>query len=106
MNNTPRLYGDGVHDDTDALQAMLDTRAGLVAPPAPQAHDLISRTLVVHSGQALRFDRWTRIVFAPRSNGLMLRNERQEGESDRRIALVGRKLLHYHLTTCLIRRCR
>ena len=71
---------------------MLDTRAGLVAPPAPQAHDLISRTLVVHSGQELRFDRWTRIVFAPRSNGLMRRNERQEGESDRRIALVGRKL--------------
>ena len=89
MNNTPRLYGDGVHDDTDALQALLDTRVGLVAPPAPKAHYLISRTLVVHSGQELRFDRWTRIVLAPRSNCLMLRNERQAGDPDRRISLVG-----------------
>ena len=69
MNTTttaipPRLYGDGLHDDTDALQAMLDTRAGLVAPPAPQAHYLISRTLDVHSGQELRFSRWTRILLS------------------------------------------
>lgn len=62
---SPRLYGDGIHDDTDALQAMLDTRASLVAPPAPKAHYLILRTLVIHSGQELRLDRWTRIVLAP-----------------------------------------
>ena len=38
-----QLYGDGVHDDTDAIQSMLDSGVCCVALPVPGKNYLISR---------------------------------------------------------------
>jgi hypothetical protein len=40
----PRLYGDGIHDDTAALQAILDSGPGAVLP---SGRYLLSKPLVV-----------------------------------------------------------
>ena len=42
------LYGDGVHDDTAAIQEMIDASAE-VALPMPKVHYLISKPLELHS---------------------------------------------------------
>ena len=49
------LYGDGIHDDTLALQAMLDG-CGVVTVDKPGTY-LISKTLLIHSN--------TRLVLSP-----------------------------------------
>ncbi len=69
-----RLYGDGIHDDTAAIQELLDSRKCCIALPAPEKHYLISQTLKIHSDQELRFDRWTGIKLAPQSNCPMIAN--------------------------------
>lgn len=76
MKNKPGhlLFGDGIHDDTAAIQARLDTGNALVCLPVPGVAYLISRPLVIHSNQEFRLDRWSRIRLAPRSNCLMLTN--------------------------------
>jgi hypothetical protein len=72
-----RLFGDGVHDDTPAVQALLDSGASLVRLPAPERHYLVSRPLRIGSGQALVLDPFTRVRLAPRSDCLMLENADQ-----------------------------
>lgn len=84
----PVLCGDGVHDDTAAIQAMLDEGRSCVYLPPPKAHYLISKTLVIGSGQELRLDRFTRVRLAPGSSCFMLANRNRE-TGDRRIALTG-----------------
>jgi hypothetical protein len=49
----PEVRGDGLHDDTAGLQAALDSGAAVVHLPQPPAFYVISRTLVMHSGQTL-----------------------------------------------------
>lgn len=66
--------GDGVHDDTDAIQALLDSGRSLVYLPPPPKEYLISRTLKIGSRTELRLDRLTRIRLAPNSNCPMLQN--------------------------------
>ncbi len=61
------LYGDGIHDDTAGIQALLDAGTSAVYLPPPPKHYLISRTLIIHSGQTLRLDPFTVIRLAPRS---------------------------------------
>lgn len=68
------LYGDGIHDDLPAIQEMLDSGVSLVYLPVPKAHYVISDTILVHSGQELRLDRYTRVMLAPGANTYMLRN--------------------------------
>ena len=68
------LYGDGIHDDLPAIQELLDSGASLVCLPSPKMHYLISGTILLHSGQELRLDRYTRVVLAPNANTYMLRN--------------------------------
>ena len=70
-----QLYGDGVRDDTAAIQQMLDTRTAEVYLPAPQECYLISRTLKLHPGQTLRTAPTTRIRLADDSNCAMLEND-------------------------------
>ena len=70
----PPLAGDGVRDDTAAIQARLDSGAACVYLPPPKEHYLISKTLKIGSEQELRLDRFTRIRLAPRSNCPMLEN--------------------------------
>ena len=45
------LYGDGIHDDYEAIQELLDSGNCLVSLPMPTKNYLISKTLRVHSNQ-------------------------------------------------------
>jgi len=86
--NLPALYGDGCHDDTVGLQARLDAGAPDVYFAPPAGHYLISRPLVIHSGQTLRMDNHTRIRLAPRTDTVMLTNDDHEGGNEG-ISLIG-----------------
>ncbi|MDR0794193.1 MAG: hypothetical protein LBE82_12875 [Chitinophagaceae bacterium] len=68
------LYGDSIHDDTKALQTLLDKRTPYVKFPIPKVCYLISSPLKVHSGQELVLDRYCHIQLMPNSNCLMLEN--------------------------------
>lgn len=70
----PGVVGDGVHDDTAGLQAALDTRAAVVRLPRPPGCYLISRTLRMHSGQALIADCNACIRLANHAHAHMLTN--------------------------------
>ena len=60
VDELPPLCGDGVHDDTAAIQARLDSGASLVYLPPPEKEYLISRTLRIGSDTELRLDPLTR----------------------------------------------
>ena len=82
------LVGDGVTDDTAAIQALLDTGRSCVVLPPPKDHYVISKTLLIGSGQELRLDRFTRVRLAKGSDCFMLAN-RNRDVGDQRIALTG-----------------
>ena len=84
----PALVGDGLADDTAAIQARIDTGASCVYLPPPAREYVISKTLLLDSGQELRLDRWTRIRLAKGSSCFMLSNRHRE-TGDRRVALTG-----------------
>ena len=84
----PRLFGDGTHDDTAAIQARLDTGASMVYLPPPAKHYVISKALEVGSGQELRLDRFTLVRLAPKSDCHMVIN-RNWRTGDRRVAVTG-----------------
>jgi polygalacturonase len=68
------LYGDGIHDDTDAIQKLLDARTCLVELPPAANYYLISRTLKIHSNQELVLPRFCCIRLKDGSNCTMLEN--------------------------------
>lgn len=76
------LYGDGIHSDYEAIQAMLDSRNVLVYLPAPKKCYLIDKTLRIYSGQTLKLDSTTMIMMMPQSNCLMLKNDPEDGGHD------------------------
>lgn len=82
------LFGDGVHDDTAAIQERLDSGASVVELPAPKSEYLISKTLLIGDNQELRLGRFTRIRLAPGSNCSMLANRNAHG-GNHHIALTG-----------------
>lgn len=82
------LVGDGVHDDTAAIQRRLDSGAACVYLPPPPKEYLISSTLRIGSGQELRLDRFTRIRLAPKSSCTMLAN-RDPVRGDHDVAVTG-----------------
>ena len=84
----PDLVGDGVADDTAAIQARLDSGASCVYLPPPAKEYVISKTLLLGSGQELRLDRFTRVRLAKGSSCFMLANRNRE-TGDRRIAVTG-----------------
>ena len=55
----PGVVGDGVHDDTLGLQALLDSGRTEVHFPSPPVCLLISKTLTIHSRQTLVLGRHT-----------------------------------------------
>lgn len=69
-----QLYGDGLHDDHPAIQALFDSGIAQVELPVPAAHYCISRTLRIHGGQTLRLPRTAVIRLLPGSDCLMLAN--------------------------------
>ena len=85
----PRLAGDGVTDDTAAIQARLDSGESCVYLPPPTRHYLISRTLKIGSNQELRLDRFSVIRLAPKSDCPMIENRGYVGGADKHIALTG-----------------
>ena len=54
----PGVVGDGVYDDSAGLQALLDSGMKEVRIPTAPVCLLISKTLKIHSGQTVVFDRY------------------------------------------------
>lgn len=67
------LYGDGIHDDSPAIQEMLDGGC-LCALPAPEKFYLLGRTLLIGSGRELTLPRYAVIRLADGVNAPMLKN--------------------------------
>ena len=82
------LVGDGTHDDTTAIQALLDSRRTLVRLPSPPKHYLISKPLRIHSDQTLQLDRFAVIRLKDASDCLMITNDDHE-RGNQNVALVG-----------------
>lgn len=81
--NFTGLVGDGIHDDGEAIQRLLDRGQPVVYIPAPHRYYLISKPLVIHSGQELRLDKSTEIRLAPGSSCIMLTNDNHmDGNND------------------------
>lgn len=68
------LYGDGIHDDTLAIQEMLDTMCE-VNLPAPQKNYLISKSLIIDSNKKITLPRYAVIKLADGANCPMLMNK-------------------------------
>ncbi len=81
-----KLYGDGIHDDTMAIQEMLDTKISVVELPVPEKHYCISDTLKIYSNQTLKLGETTTIKLMPNSSCFMLKNAEHEAHD---IAIVG-----------------
>ena len=81
-----KLYGDGIHDDTMAIQEMLDTKNSVVELPVPEKHYCISNTLEIYSNQTLKLGETTTIKLMPNSNCFMLKNAEHDAHD---IAIVG-----------------
>lgn len=85
----PPLVGDGVADDTAAIQVRIDSGASCVYLPPPKKCYRISKTLRIGSDTELRLDRFSVIRLAPDSDCPMIENRGYVGGEDRRIALTG-----------------
>lgn len=69
------LYGDGIHDDTDAIQELIDSGVCQVDLPVPKKNYLISKPLVIPSNFKLKLPRYATIKLADGSNCFMLQNK-------------------------------
>ena len=69
-----QLYGDGIHDDTAAIQRLLDTKREILLPE-PEKYYLISRPLEIGSYTRLVLPRFAEIRLADGLNCVMLRNK-------------------------------
>lgn len=69
------LYGDGIHDDTAAIQELIDSGVCEVSLPAPQKFYLISKPLELPSNFRLVLPRFAEIRLAAGSNCVMARNK-------------------------------
>lgn len=69
-----RLYGDGINDDTNAIQEMLDSKKSVVELPVPEKNYCISKTLKIYSNQTLKLGETTVIKLLKDSNCFMLTN--------------------------------
>ena len=69
------LHGDGINDDTDAIQELIDSGVCEIALPVPKNFYLISRPLTIPSNFKLKLPRFARIKLADNSNCVMLQNK-------------------------------
>lgn len=82
------LYGDGMHDDTLALQALLDRR-GIVSVDRPGTY-LVSKTLVIHSDTRFILSPGAKLLAAPMSRCALIENEHFAGGGrDQNIEIIG-----------------
>ena len=86
--DTPILHGDGIGDDTAAIQVMIDSGNGIVKLPKPKKHYLISRTLKFGDGTGLELDADTRILLAPGSS-CPLAGNRDLDSGNKSITIIG-----------------
>ena len=77
------LYGDGIHDDTDAIQERIDSGVCELSLPAPIKNYLISRPLLIPSHFKLKLPRYAEIKLADGSNCFMLQNKTVEKPATR-----------------------
>ena len=77
------LYGDGIHDDTDAIQEMIDSGVCEVSLPAPKKCYLISRPLMIPSNFKLKLPRYAEIKLADGANCFMLQNKTVQKKAER-----------------------
>jgi hypothetical protein len=80
------LIGDGIQDDTAAIQAILDSGTPVIHLPAPKKAYLISRCLKIHSNTSLILDRFAVIRLADHSDCIMIQNA---GNDDENISISG-----------------
>lgn len=69
------LYGDGIHDDTKAIQEMIDNSGAELELPAPKVSYIISAPLELPSNFKLSLPRFAEIKLARNSNCVMLKNK-------------------------------
>ena len=82
------LYGDGMHDETQAIQALLDQR-GIVTLDRPGTY-LISRTLIIRSNTRFVLAPGARLLAAPMSRCALIENEHFAGGGrDENIEIIG-----------------
>ena len=84
----PGAKGDGVHDDTQAIQTLLDSRQATVHLPKPPKCYLVRKTLKIHSGQTLNVDRNAVIRLADSAGAHLLANADPVAGNDR-ITVIG-----------------
>ena len=85
----PQLFGNGVADDTAAIQARLDSGAACVYLPPQEKCYHISKTLRIGSDTELRLDGFSVIRLAPGTDCPMIKNKGYVGGDDGRIAVTG-----------------
>lgn len=82
------LYGDGKHDDTLALQEMLDA-CGVVTIDKPGTY-LVCKTLIIHSNTRFILSPGAKLLAAPLSRCALIENEHFAGGGrDENIEIVG-----------------
>lgn len=82
------LYGDGIHDDTLALQSLLDAR-GVVRVEKPGTY-LISKTLIIYSNTRFELSPGAVLLAAPMSRCSLIQNEHfADGGRDENIEIIG-----------------
>ena len=77
-----KVYGNGTQDDWPGIQEQLDSLVSCVYLPPPEKCYLISKPLILHSGQELRLDKATVIKLAPGSDCVMLANDNPGGGNE------------------------
>ena len=81
--SVPVLYGDGIHDDTLAIQALIDSGICEVCLPAPKVCYLISAPLTIPSNFKLKLPRFAEIRLADGSDCFMLQSRTVVKPADR-----------------------
>ena len=74
------LYGDGIHDDTEAIQQRIDSGLCELSLPAPKKFYLVSKTLELPSNFRLVLPRYAEIRLADGSDCFMIRNRQPNEE--------------------------
>ena len=85
-----KLYGDGIHDETQAIQELLDG-CGIVRIEKPGTY-LISKTLIIHSNTRFELSPGARLLAAPLSRCALIENEHfadNDGGRDENIEIIG-----------------
>ena len=78
MTDKPILYGDGLHDDTEAIQYLIDHANHNLTLPVPEKKYMISKPLELPSDFCFQLPRFAEIKLVKGSNCVMLKNKTQD----------------------------